>query len=49
MCEKCKRCWFDNGSGLYMCGFWSGDELVAIDCVPNESFEDDGTCKFCEQ
>lgn len=49
MCEKCKRCWFDNEVGVYMCGFWSNDELVAIDCVPGESFEEDGTCKFCEQ
>ena len=49
MCDKCKRCWFDNNSLMYMCGFWSGDELVSIDCVPSESFELDGTCKFYEE
>lgn len=49
MCENCQRCWFDNEVGIYMCGFWSNGELVAIDCVPSESFEEDGTCKFCEQ
>lgn len=49
MCENCNRYWFDNSVGLYMCGFWSNDdELVAIDCVPSESFKDDGTCKFYE-
>ena len=49
MCDKCKRCWFDNCSGLYICGFWSGDELVAIDSVPSESFEENGTCNFFEE
>lgn len=49
MCENCNRCWFDNSVGLYMCGYWSSEEeIVSIDCVPNESFEDDGTCKLYE-
>jgi len=49
MCDKCKRCWFDSCSGLYICGFWSSDELVAIDSVPSESFEENGTCNFFEE
>lgn len=49
MCSKCERCFLDKGTKLYCCGFWSSeDELVAIDSVPSESFNKDGTCKFKE-
>jgi len=45
-CNKCERCFLDSSTNLYCCGFWSSDdELVAIDSVPDESFENE-ICKF---
>lgn len=49
-CKNCNRCWFDNSVGLYMCSFWSSDEeLVSVDCVPSESFDENRECYFAEK
>lgn len=47
MCDECQRLFLDSDTNLYCCGFWSSeDELVAIDSVPEESFDGDGCCIF---
>ena len=33
-----------------MCSFWSSDEeLVSVDCVPSESFDENRECYFAEK
>ena len=49
MCNECERLFLDSSTNFYCCGFWSSEEeLVAIDSIPYESFEEETrVCKFC--